>query len=103
MAAAYRCNEDVVAEIQRRIAGLQRTLGRCALDNLAATDPVPCTTTLASTLAAEAAAVDGRLTACADTAGLAGCRFVEEPDPACLGATTTAVATALVQAVFAGE
>ncbi len=101
--AAYRCNQQVAEAMGKGIQTLQSALGRCELANITAASPVACATSLASTLAAAAAAVDGRLAACPDTAGMAGCRFVKDADPACLGATTTAVATALAGAVFAEE
>jgi hypothetical protein len=65
-----------------------------------AASPVDCTTTLAQSLADNAARVDGRLARCKDTTGLLGCPFGLSADPTCLGSTATQVGTDLVRTVF---
>lgn len=62
--------------------------------------PVDCAAELASALDTVRAAADGATGRRKDTTGMAGCRFVAEPDPACLGDAALDIASEIVDAAL---
>ena len=95
---ALGCNRGVLGGMHKAIRKDQKELDRCRLG--AITSPTDCTAATAPLLAAQAAKADARFDRCTDTTGMDGCRFAPMPDPACLGAAATAVASDLADSLF---
>ncbi len=102
-AAAAACGGGLIAGLDKGITAVQKTLGRCELDNITAATPVDCATAFAADLAAIRARVDAQPMRCTDTTGLSGCLFGVGADPACLGTTATTIGSTLVDTTVPPE
>ncbi len=100
---ALGCQRRLLAGVQKGIASVLKSLGRCELDNITASSPVDCGATLADTLTGIRAKVDARLASCGDTSGLEACAFEPPNDPMCLGQGAQSVGETLVDAAFGLE
>ena len=98
--SARTCQKKLLAAQQRGILKAQKALGRCEVANVDSAGPLDCATELARELDAVRAAADGATGRCKDTSGMAGCRFVAEPDPACLGEAAVDIASEIVDAAL---
>ena len=71
--------------MRKAVGSVQKTLGRCELENITAVSPQDCAVAGAEKITKAQAKVDSVIGKCSDTAGLQGCRFEMMADPACLG------------------
>jgi hypothetical protein len=101
---AAKCANDLLKGLQKGVAKVQKLLGRCELENVAAATPVDCSAELADELAGVRADVDARLAKCRDTTGLAGCYADPKTgSPTCLGDAAVAIGSGLVDVTFGLE
>lgn len=98
--AAEVCQKKTLSGMRKAIGSIQKTLGRCELENIIAVSPIDCAADGAEKIAKAQSKVDGVIDKCTDTTGLAGCRFEAMPDPACLGTSALGTAESLVDSAF---
>jgi hypothetical protein len=86
--------------MRKAIGSIQKTLGRCELENVIAVSPSDCAVDGADKITKARTKVDSTVDKCSDTSGLDGCRFEMEADPACLGSSALDLGDTLVDSVF---
>ena len=97
---AAACSRGLVNGVRNGTLRMQKALGACRADNVAAPVPVDCDTTLAAAQAAETAKIEALPDRCRSTEAMLGCLFEDTPAPQCLGNAALAITADLVDAVF---
>ncbi len=98
--AAESCQKKVLSGMAKAVGTVQKTLGRCELENIIAVSPTDCAVAGAEKITKAQSKVDAAVDKCSDTTGLEGCRFEMSPDPACLGASALSIGDTLVDTTF---
>ncbi len=97
--AAASCQKSIATAVTKGVQKVQKTLARCAADNVGAAVPVDCSAVHAASLASTAAKVDGMAARCKDTTGVQACVF-QDGGPTCLGDAAVTLGATLVDATF---